>query len=99
MRYGKNKDKTTIIYNNHITITGIPLAAYEYVVNSKSAIDWIVERQAIRTDKASGIINDANNYAKETMHNPRYPLELLLRIITVSLETMQLVNQLPKVIK
>ncbi|KOR32107.1 damage-inducible protein, partial [Achromatium sp. WMS3] len=99
MRYGKNKDKTTIIYNDAITISDIPIAAYDYIVNGKTAIDWIVERQGIRTDKASGINNDANTYATETIGNPRYPLELLLRIITVSLETMKLVAKLPRVIE
>ncbi len=96
MKYGKNKDKTTIIYNHKITVKNIPLEAYEYVVNGKSAIDWVVERQCVKTDKASGIVNDANDWAVETMNNPKYPLELLLRVITVSLETMKVVNSLPK---
>lgn len=95
-RNGKDKDQTTIIYNDKITITDIPLEAYEYIVNGKSAIDWVVERQGVRTDKASGIVNDANDWAIETMHNPAYPLELLLRVITVSLETMKIVHNLPK---
>ena len=92
---GKEKDKTTIIYNDHITLTDIPLAAYQYVVNAKSAIEWVMDRQSIRTDKASGIINDANDYAIETMNNPKYPLELLQKVITVSLETRKLINKLP----
>lgn len=54
-----------------------------------------MERQAVSVDKKSGITNDANDYAIETMHNPRYPLELLLRVITVSLETQKIVNNLP----
>jgi predicted helicase len=98
MRYSKTaavKDLTTIIYNSHITITGIPLEAYAYVVNGKPAIDWVIERQGVRVDKDSGIVNDANNWAVDTMHNPRYPLELLLRVITVSLETMRIVAALP----
>ena len=94
MRYG-GKDKTILHYNGHITITGIPLAAYDYVVNGKPALDWVVERQCVKTDKASGIVNDANDWAVETMNNPRYPLELFLRVITVSLETMKIVNALP----
>jgi len=96
MKYGKNKDKSTVIYNDSITVRDIPLEAYEYVVNGKSAIDWVVERQCVKTDKASGIVNDANDWAIETMNNPKYPLELLLRVITVSLETMKIVNNLPK---
>lgn len=99
MKYGKSgkdKDLSTIIYNDKITIKDIPLQAYDYIVNGKSAIDWVVERQGVRVDKASTIVNDANDWAIETMHNPAYPLELLLRIITVSLETMKIVNNLPK---
>lgn len=95
MRYGKGKDKTTLHYNDRITITGIPLEAYDYVVNGKPALDWVVERQCVKTDKASGIVNDANDWAIETMNNPRYPLELFLRVITISLETMKIVNNLP----
>jgi len=99
MKYGgkgKNKDKTIVHYNPRITMTGIPLAAYDYVVNGKPALDWVVERQCVKTDKASGIINDANAYANETVGNPAYPLELFQRVITVSLETMKIVNGLPK---
>ena len=89
-------DKSIVIYNGYITVTGIPLEAYDYVVNGKPAIDWVMERQAVTTDKDSGITNDANLWATETMNNPRYPLELLQRVITVSLETMKIVNGLPK---
>lgn len=95
MRYGKGKDKTTLHYNDRITITGIPLEAYDYVVNGKAALDWVVERQCVKTDKASGIVNDANDWAIETMNNPRYPLELFLRVITISLKTMKIVSSLP----
>ena len=96
MRYGRNKDKTTLHYNNHITIKDIPLEAYDYIVNGKPALDWVVERQCVKTDKASGIVNDANDWAIETMNNPRYPLELFLRVITVSLNTLKIVSNLPK---
>lgn len=95
MKYGKGKDKSVLHYNDRITVTGIPLEAYDYVVNGKPALDWVVERQCVKTDKASGIVNDANNWAIETMDNPRYPLELFLRVITISLETMKIVNGLP----
>ncbi|PLS20460.1 type ISP restriction/modification enzyme [Neptunicoccus cionae] len=93
---GKVKDKTTVQYNARITMTGIPLAAYDYVVNGKPALEWVMERQCVKTDKASGIVNDANRYAIETVGNPAYPLELFQRVITVSLETMKIVNGLPK---
>lgn len=98
MKYGKtgkDKDLTTLHYNAKITLTGIPLEAYEYVVNGKPALDWVVERQSVKTDKDSGIVNDANDWAIETMNNPRYPLELFLRVITVSVETMKIVKALP----
>ena len=93
---GKDKDLSTVHYNSRITVSGIPPQAYHYVVNGKPAIDWVMERQCVKTDKASGIVNDANDWAVETMKNPRYPLELLLRVVTVSLETMNIVNALPK---
>lgn len=89
-------DKTSIIYNSKITITGIPLEAYEYVVNGKPAIEWVMERYGVSTHKDSGIVNNANAWGLETANNPRYPLELLLRVITVSLETMKIVNGLPR---
>ncbi|TXH56600.1 MAG: damage-inducible protein [Desulfurellales bacterium] len=91
-----NLDKTTVIYNANITISGIPLEAYDYVVNGKPAIEWVIERQCVKTDKASGIVNDANRYAIETVGDPAYPLKLLQRVITVSLETIKIVRSLPK---
>ncbi len=95
MKFAKKGDKSTVIYNHRITIKGIPDAAWGYVVNGKAALDWVMERQAVRTDKASGIVNDANDWAIETMGNPKYPLELFQRVVTVSLETQKIVNNLP----
>jgi len=95
MKFAKKGDKTTVIYNHRITLKGIPEAAWDYVVNGKAALDWVMERQAVRTDKASGIVNDANDWANETMGNPKYPLELFQRVVTVSLETQKIVNSLP----
>ncbi|WP_417220904.1 type ISP restriction/modification enzyme [Sutterella wadsworthensis] len=89
------KDKTTLIYNDWITVKNIPLEAQEYVVNKKSALDWVVERACVSIDKASGIVNDFNDYAAE-MGSERYPLDLFLKVITVSLETMKIVKTLPK---
>ena len=89
------KDKTTLIYNDWITVKNIPLEAQEYVVNKKSALDWVVERACVSIDKPSGIVNDFNDYAAE-MGNERYPLDLFLKVITVSLETMKIVKALPK---
>jgi predicted helicase len=99
MKHGKGADKekdlSVIHYNARITVRGIPLEAYDYIVNGKSAIAWVMERQAVKPDTDSGITNDANDWATETMNNPRYPLELLLRVITVSLETLKVVKSLP----
>ncbi|PAW70286.1 MAG: hypothetical protein B9S38_08085 [Verrucomicrobiia bacterium Tous-C4TDCM] len=105
MKFAKTKDpvtgksvadKTTVIYNERITIRDIPLAAYDYIVNGKPALEWVMERQSVTTDKDSGIVNDANLWATETMGNAKYPVELFQRVITVSLETMKIVNGLPK---
>jgi predicted helicase len=98
MKFGgkrPNQDKTTVIYNPKITIIRIPLEAYDYVVNGKPALEWVMERQCVKTDPASGIVNDANAYANETVGDPRYPFDLFCRVITVSLETMKIVNALP----
>jgi len=102
MKFGKAKidgkvvdDRTTVIYNEKITMTGIPLEAYEYVVNGRPALEWVMERQCTKIDKDSGIVNDANDWAVETRENPRYSLELFQRVITVSLETMKIVRALP----
>ncbi len=101
MRYGKgkgkDKDLTTLHYNERISLSGIPLEAYDYVVNGKPALDWVVERQAVKTDKDSGIGNEANDWAVETMGNPRYPLELFQRVVTASIETMKIVRALARV--
>ena len=92
----KVDDKTTVIYNNQFTLCNIPEEAYDYIVNGKPALEWVMERQSVKTDKASGIVNDANDWAIETMNNPRYPMELFLRVVTASLETMRIVRALPK---
>ena len=89
------KDKTTLIYNDWITVKNIPLEAQEYVVNKKSALDWVVERACVSIDKVSDIVNDFNDYAAD-MGSERYPLDLFLKVITVSLQTMEIVKGLPK---
>ena len=99
MRFGKidskTVDKSVIHYNHAITIEGIPAEAYEYVVNGKSAIEWIMERYAITTDKKSGITNDPNDWAREH-DDEKYILNLLLRVINVSVQTVEIVKGLPK---
>ena len=91
----QSKDRTRVIYNEHITMTGIPLEAYAYIVNGHPALKWVMNRQCVKTDKDSEIVDDANLYAIETMGDPAYPLELFKRVITVSLETMKIVKGLP----
>jgi predicted helicase len=93
-RKDKQVDKTVIAYNSQITLSGIPLEAYDYVVNGKTAIGWIMERYQVTRDKDSGIPNDPNDCSRE--HNqPRYIVDLLKRVITVSMETMKIVRTLP----
>ena len=91
MRFGKGKDKSTIEYNPYITIRNIPEKAYNYIVNGKSAIEWIVEQYAVTTDKSSDIVNDPNAYA-----GGKYIFDLLISIISVSLKTQELIAQLPE---
>ncbi len=104
LKYGKipgktgnaGKDKSVIVYNGSIVIRNIPLEAQEYVVNRKSALDWLVERIGVSVDKDSGIVNDFNKFAEEK-GEPRYCLDLILRVITVSLETLRIVRSLPHI--
>ena len=95
MRFPNKADKSVIEYNPWIKLTHIPLDAYEYVVNGRSPIEWIMDRYQIRTDKDSGITNDPNDWATEH-GKPRYILDLLLSVITVSLETLKIIQGLPK---
>jgi predicted helicase len=96
---GKDKDLTTVYYNDNIVVTGIPLEAYKYVVNGKPAIDWIVDRQSVKTDKDSGIVNDVNDWSNLTVGDPQYSLNLLKRMVTVSIETLKIIDSLPKLIE
>lgn len=92
---GKVDDKTTLIYNSYIRIENIPLEAYDYVVNGRSAIEWIMDRYQVKIDKDSQIKNDPNDWCDEH-NNPRYILDLILSLITISIETMKIVKSLPK---
>ena len=86
------KDKSTIVFNSDITIKDIPEKAYEYVVNGRSAIEWIIDQYQVKTDKKFGITDDPNDFSSD----PKYIFNLLLRIINVSVQTVDLVNSLPK---
>lgn len=96
MRFPKKDQKDTIIYNGNITISNIPAKAYEYVVNGKSAIEWIMERYQVTVHKDSGIKNDPNDWSAE-VGNPSYIFDLLLSVINVSVQTVEIVEGLPKV--
>lgn len=94
MRFPSKTDKSRILYNSYLTIENIPAEAYEYVVNGKSAIEWVMERYAVTVHKDSGIRNDPNDWAAEC-GNPRYILDVLLSVIRLSVETVELVKGLP----
>jgi predicted helicase len=98
MRFGKTNngedDKSVIVYNEYITLHGIPLEAYEYVVNGKSAIDWIVERYQVSIERKSGIASDPNKWLEE-QDNPRYILDLIKSIVRLSMETLSIINSMP----
>lgn len=96
MRFKAKGEKDTIIFNQHITVSNIPAKAYEYVVNGKAAVEWVMERYQVKTDKDSGIVNDPNLYADET-GQPEYILDLLLSVIAVSVQTMDIVEELPDI--
>lgn len=92
---GKDEDKSAIIYNDDITLWNIPLEAYEYIVNGKSAIEWVMERYQLTTHSESGIVNDPNRWCAE-QNNPRYIIDLLKSLVTLSLETCKIVKELPE---
>ncbi|MEV5847982.1 type ISP restriction/modification enzyme [Streptomyces sp. NPDC051985] len=94
MKFGKaskETDRTRIVYNGRLTLTNIPEEAYRYQLGARSAIEWIIDRYQVKPDKASGITNDPNDWSDD----PRYIVDLLKRIVTVSLETMRIVDGLP----
>lgn len=87
----KVNDRSTIIFNDSLSVSNIPKKAYEYIVNGRSAIEWIMDQYQVKTDKKSGITDDPNDYSDD----PKYIFNLLLRIINVSVQTVDLINQLP----
>ncbi|GAB3283355.1 DEAD/DEAH box helicase [Sinomonas notoginsengisoli] len=98
MKYGGKAgawDKTRVVYNGHITLEGIPEDAHRYMLGSRSAVDWILDRYQVRIDKASGIVNDPNDWSREH-HEPRYIIDLIGRIVAVSIETNRIVDGLPE---
>ena len=103
----ESQDRSKIIYNPFITLTDIPEEAYQYQVNGKSAIEWVMERYQIKTNKDSGILNDPNQYSPtpknptqdnfelDSKPDPKYILSLLKKVITVSVQTVKLIKKLP----
>ena len=97
MRWGgpaRTPDRSVIVCNDWITLAGIPDEAHEYVVGPRSALEWLIDRYRVTTDQASGIVNDANDWGTE-IGDPRYIIDLVKRVTTVSVETMAIVNALP----
>lgn len=91
---GKNvNDVTKLIYNKHVTIAGIPAEADEYMLGSRSAVAWLIDRYQVKKDKASGIVNDPNDWADE-VGNPRYIVDLIGRVVRVAMETVRIVDGL-----
>jgi predicted helicase len=87
-----SKDKTTLIYNQSLTLSGIPKETYDYRLGNRSALEWVIDQYQVSTDKRSGITNDPNR-----ADDPEYILRLIGQVITVSLETVKIVNSLPPV--
>ena len=85
-----SKDKTTIIYNDFLSLTGIPPETFDYKLGNRSALDWIIEQYRIKTDKRSGITNNPNR-----PDEPDYIVKLICKIVTVSLETVKIITNLP----
>ena len=96
MRFKDKFDKSVIKYNRNITVENIPLKSYEYLVNGKSAIEWVMDQQQISIDQKSGIMNNANDYANETIGSPSYPLDLLRKVINISIKTQEIIDSFPK---
>ena len=90
----RNPDRTSIVCNSHITMTGIPLQAHEYRLGSRSALDWLIDRYQVKTDSKSGITNDPNDWATEH-GQPRYIIDLVKRVTAISVRTVEIVNRLP----
>ena len=90
----KSPDRSAIVYNDWVTLAGIPDEAHDYVVGPRSALEWLLDRYRVTTDKASGIVNDPNDWGAE-IGNLRYIVDLVKRVTTVSVETMAIVTALP----
>ncbi|MDE0644794.1 MAG: DEAD/DEAH box helicase family protein [Gammaproteobacteria bacterium] len=95
MKFPNKLDKSIIRYNSILLLSGIPDEAYEFQVNGKSLVDWVMDRQRVTVHKDSGVINDANSFAIKTMNDPAYPLRLLKKAIAVGIKTHEIRESLP----
>ena len=86
-----SKDKTQLLYNRFLTLDGIPVSAFDYRLGNRCALDWIIDQYRVKTDKRSGIVNDPNR-----ADDPQYIVGLLGKVISLSLETVQIVGALPE---
>lgn len=93
MRWRSKSDRSTIVYNDNVTISGIPDAAHAYKLGARSALDWLIDRYQIKTDKASGLVNDPNQWCEENQA-PAYIVELIKKVTEVSIRTVELVTRL-----
>ena len=91
---GQKHDRSKIHYNDNVTLSNIPQSAYRYILGNRSAVEWVMDRYWVKTDKASGIVNDPNDWSR-AVGNPRYIIDLLARIVTVSLQTTEIMDALP----
>ena len=91
---GRDDDRSVISYNCNITLSGIPEAVWEYRIGQYPALRWLLERHRVKTDKDSGIVNDPNHWCAE-IGNPRYIVDPVKRVTTVSVKTMEIVRLLP----
>ncbi|MDO5083481.1 MAG: DEAD/DEAH box helicase [Arachnia propionica] len=94
MKFASKTDRSTLIYNSHVRLRGIPEEVFAHQLGSRSALEWVMDRYVVKTDKASGIVNDPNDWCRE-QRNPRYVIDLLKRVVTLSLETNRIIGQLP----
>ena len=90
----RDLDRSRLVYNDHLTLSGIPPETHDYLIGLRSGIDWIIDRYYIKTDKASGIVSDPNQWGLER-GEPRYILDLIKRVVTVSVRTVEIVAGLP----
>jgi predicted helicase len=90
----KARDRFATAYNPRVTVSGVLEAAHEYMLGSRSAPEWIIDRDQVRVDKPSGIRNERNDYSREVA-NPRYILDLIAKVTIVNVCTVEIVNGLP----